>query len=334
MSSLDMETLGSGGAPHEQAEEAPDKEISGKSPTKIALDRLKRDKVFIGSVIVIALFLLIGLLAPLITKLMGTSAGDSGAIDPSQTDVFGVPLVGQSLKHPFGFAPATAGGYDNFARWMYGARTSLGVALVVTILTVFIGIVVGLVAGMATGWLDGIITFVVDVFLSLPFLLVALAVKPVLFDRFGSSEGSFARASLIALLLILIGFTWMFMARLIRGEVLSLREREFIHAARVIGVPAHQILFKELLPNLVAPIVVSLSLLLPQIVVAEASLSYLGVGLTGIPSWGQTINAASRWFQADPWFLWQPLIGLVLLVIALNLAGDSIRDAFDPRSRR
>jgi ABC-type dipeptide/oligopeptide/nickel transport system permease subunit len=138
----------------------------------------------------------------------------------------------------------------------------------------------------------------------------------------------------VSLELVLILFSWMYIARLIRGEVLSLREREFIQAARVIGVPARQVLFKELLPNLVAPIVVSLSLLLPGIVTAEALLSYLGIGLTGIPSWGQTINSATTWFRADPWFLWQPLLGLVLLVIALNLAGDSIRDAFDPRTRR
>jgi peptide/nickel transport system permease protein len=334
MSTINMETLGAGGPTDQEAVEAPDRKIAGRSPTKIALERLRRDKVFVGSAAVISLFTLLGLFAPLITKLMGTNAGDSGALDISKTDIFGMPLVRPSLQHPFGYAPALAGGYDNFARWLYGARTSLGVAISVTIFTLAIGIVVGLVWGMSTGWLDGILTFVVDTFLCLPFLLVALAVAPILFDRFGSSESTYATASLISLELILVFFSWMYISRLIRGEVLSLREREFIQAARVIGVPARQILFKELLPNLVAPIVVSLSLLLPNIVTAEASLSYLGVGLTGIPSWGQTINSATPWFQADAPFLWQPLIGLVLLVIALNLAGDSIRDAFDPRTRR
>jgi peptide/nickel transport system permease protein len=334
MSTLDMETLGAGGPQAEDPAEAPDREIAGKSPTKIALDRLRHDKVFVISTGVIAIFAALGLFAPLITKLMGTNAGSSGALDSAQTDYIGLPLVRPSFQHPFGYAPALAGGYDNFARWLYGARTSLGISIVVTLAAVGIGVVVGLVAGMATGWLDGIITFAIDVFLSLPFLLVALAVKPILFDRFGKTESSLAEASLIALFLILVIFTWMGMARLIRGEVLSLREREFIQAARVIGVPARQILFKELLPNLVAPIVVSLSLLIPAIVTAEASLSFLGVGLTGVPSWGQTVNSATPWFHADPWFLWQPLLGIVLLVIALNLAGDSIRDAFDPRTRR
>jgi ABC-type dipeptide/oligopeptide/nickel transport system permease subunit len=334
MSSLDMETLGAGGPAAEDAVESTDRDIAGRSPTKIALDRLRHDKVFLGAAGVIAMFTLLGLFAPLITKLMGTSAGSSGAIDISKTDIFGMSNVGPSLKHPFGYAPALAGGYDNFARWLYGARTSLGVAIAVTVITLAIGIVVGLVWGMSTGWLDGILTFIVDTFLCLPFLLVALAVAPILFDRFGKSESTYAVASLFSLLIVLIFFSWMYIARLLRGEVLSLREREFIQAARVIGVPPRQILFKELLPNLVAPIVVSLSLLLPAIVTAEAALSYLGVGLTGIPSWGQTINSATPWFQADAPFLWQPLIGLVLLVIALNLAGDSIRDAFDPRTRR
>jgi peptide/nickel transport system permease protein len=334
MSTLDMETLGAGEPGTEAAGDAPDRQIAGRSPTKIALDRLRHDKVFVGSAVIIGTFTLLGLFSPLITKLMGTNAGQSGAIDISQTDTYGMSEVGSSLKHPFGYAPALAGGYDNFARWLYGARTSLGVAISVTVITLIIGVAVGLVWGMSRGWVDGVITFIVDCFLCLPFLMVALAVAPILFDRFGSTESTYATASFVSLELVLIFFSWMYIARLIRGEVLSLREREFIQAARVIGVPARQVLFKELLPNLVAPIVVSLSLLLPGIVTAEALLSYLGIGLTGIPSWGQTINSATTWFQADPWFLWQPLLGLVLLVIALNLAGDSIRDAFDPRTRR
>jgi ABC-type dipeptide/oligopeptide/nickel transport system permease subunit len=334
MSTLDMETLGAGQPETEIVGDAPDRQIAGRSPTKIALDRLRHDKVFVASAIVIGTFTLLGLFSPLITKLMGTDPGNAGAIDISRTDIYGMSEVGASLKHPFGYAPALAGGYDNFARWLYGARTSLGVAISVTLFTLIIGVALGLVWGMSRGWIDGVLTFIVDCFLCLPFLMVALAVAPILFDRFGSTESTYALASLVSLELVLILFSWMYIARLIRGEVLSLREREFIQAARVIGVPARQVLFKELLPNLVAPIVVSLSLLLPGIVTAEALLSYLGIGLTGIPSWGQTINSATTWFQADPWFLWQPLLGLVLLVIALNLAGDSIRDAFDPRTRR
>jgi peptide/nickel transport system permease protein len=137
-----------------------------------------------------------------------------------------------------------------------------------------------------------------------------------------------------ALLIVLVVFGWMPLARLIRGQVLSLREREFIQAAQVIGAPTRRILFKELLPNMVAPIVVSISLSLPAFVAAEAGLSFLGIGLTGTPSLGQIINIATRYFDTYPLYLWAPVITVMLLVVSLNLLGDSIRDAFDPKTRR
>ena len=124
------------------------------------------------------------------------------------------------------------------------------------------------------------------------------------------------------------------MARLIRGEVLSLREREFVKAARVLGVPTHRILVREILPNLIAPIVVSISLGLPAFISAEAGLSYLGIGVQGRPSWGQTIDNATKYWETYPLYLWEPVIGITLLVVALNLLGDAIRDAFDPKTRR
>ena len=129
-------------------------------------------------------------------------------------------------------------------------------------------------------------------------------------------------------------FGWMGVARLIRGEVLSLREREFIQAARVLGMPTRRILIKELLPNLAAPIVISVSLMLPAFVAAEAGLAFLGIGVTGGASWGQTINKAVPYFETYPLYLWEPLIGIVALVLALNLLGDAIRDALDPKTRR
>jgi peptide/nickel transport system permease protein len=139
----------------------------------------------------------------------------------------------------------------------------------------------------------------------------------------------------IWLVVVVLGLTgWMATSRIVRGEVLSLREREFIQSARVIGVPTRQILFKELLPNLVAPIVVSISLGLPAFVAAESALAYLGIGVVGIPSWGQTIDAAVPFFDTYPLFLYAPVVGVIVLVIALNLLGDAVRDAFDPKTRR
>jgi peptide/nickel transport system permease protein len=197
-----------------------------------------------------------------------------------------------------------------------------------------IGVVVGLFAGFSRGWGDKIVGFIIDVFLSLPFLLVALAVAPILVSRFGTNPSQLEFWQFSALLIVLSLFGWMTLARLVRGEVLSLREREFVQAARIIGVPTRTILFKELLPNLIAPIIVSISLGLPAFVTAEAGLAYLGIGVVGIPSWGQTVNKAVPFFNTYPLYLYAPVIGITVLVIALNLLGDAVRDAFDPKTRR
>jgi len=197
-----------------------------------------------------------------------------------------------------------------------------------------VGIVVGLVAGFSRGWLDRIISFVIDLFLSFPFLLGALSLAPILVSRFGKTQESLAQAQKISLIVILVLFGWMGLARLIRGQVLSLREREFIQAAQVIGAPTSRILFKELLPNLVAPIVIAISLGLPAYVAAEAGLSFLGIGLTGEPSLGQIIEKARAYYETYPFYLFVPVGVVATLVLALNLLGDSVRDAFDPKTRR
>ncbi len=312
-----------------------EKEIAGRSPFQIALSRLRTDKVAMVCAFVVLIFVLIALFAPLLTKLFGVEVRGG---DPSaDTDIFNFPVIGPP-DHPFtweaplGLAPDT--GDDNLAEWFYGARTSLGIAFAATSVATIIGITIGLLAGFSRGWLDRVISFVIDVFLSLPFLLMALAVAPIIVLRFNDQPTVLKYAQVIALIVILIFFGWMQLARLIRGEVLSLREREFVQAARVMGVPTRQILFKELLPNMVAPIVVSISLGLPAFVTAEAGLSYLGIGIVGVPSWGQTVNKAVEYFDTYPLYLYAPVVGIFLLVVALNLLGDAIRDAFDPKTRR
>jgi peptide/nickel transport system permease protein len=231
-------------------------------------------------------------------------------------------------------------GRDLFARWVYGARPSLIVAISVTIITGIIGVIVGLVAGFSGGWIDRVLSWIIDFVLSLPYLLFAIAVPAVLLSVFvGSAENAGAqevsRYRFISLILVLSFFGWASLARLIRGEVLSLREREFVAAAKVLGVPTRKVLFKELLPNLVAPMIISTSLALPTYIVTEAGLTFLGVGLTEpTPSWGVTISAAETYYRADPLFLWLPVLAITILVLALSLLGDAIRDAFDPRTRR
>jgi peptide/nickel transport system permease protein len=310
-------------------------DVAGRSPTKIALDRLRADKIAMICFATVILFILIACFAGPLCHLFGVQldAGDpSRDLDQFNFPKFGPPDHGFTWKAPLGIAPNT--GNDNLAEWFYGARTSLVVATVSTVAATLIGVVVGLFAGFSRGWGDKIVGFIIDVFLSLPFLLVALAVAPILVSRFGTNPSQLEFWQFSALLIVLSLFGWMTLARLVRGEVLSLREREFVQAARIIGVPTRTILFKELLPNLIAPIIVSISLGLPAFVTAEAGLAYLGIGVVGIPSWGQTVNKAVPFFNTYPLYLYAPVIGITVLVIALNLLGDAVRDAFDPKTRR
>jgi ABC-type dipeptide/oligopeptide/nickel transport system permease subunit len=324
------------------APEPEGKKLAGRSPTQIAFDRLRRDKVAVVCTVIVVLMILGAVLAPVIAKIMNIyPTVQSAPYDASQVLDFntGMPLHGPPnhgfwAAHPLGLAPTT--GVDNLARLLYGLRTDLLIATIATVLSIGTGVVLGLISGFSRGWLDRIIMFVTDLFLSFPFLLGALAMAPIIVERFGQGNNlaRLAKAQLIALIVILTIFGWMGMARLIRGQVLSLREREFIQAAQVMGLPTRRILFKELLPNLVAPIVVATSLALPGLITAEAGLSYLGIGITGYPSLGQTISDAQLYWQTYPLYLWAPVLTITVLVVTLNLVGDSIRDAFDPRTRR
>lgn len=314
--------------------------VTGASPTRMALRRLRSDKVAVVSATVLLLLVALALLAPVITSSMGIhhSTGAPDAPLPSEVlEYDGLPAVGPpyhgfTWQHPLGLAPQT--GVDNLGRLLYGLRTSLGVAVAATLLSTVIGVGIGLVGGFARGWADRLVTFVTDLFLSFPFILGALALAPVVVSRFGDDPQRLGRAQLTALVAVLVLFGWMGLARLVRGHVVALREREFIQAAQVIGMPTSRILLRELLPNLVAPVVVAVTLALPAFVAAEAGLSYLGIGLTGVPSLGQTINDAISFHAEYPLYLWAPVLTVTVLVLALNLLGDSVRDAFDPRAHR
>lgn len=317
-----------------------DKDFHGRSPMQIAFGRLRRDPVAVLCGTIVLLLVLLGVFAPVINdalQISGTIDGEHALDNVSSTDYLGLPIIGPpggdwSWDHPLGIAPNTA--TDNLARLLLGLRTSLLIATVATVVSTIVGVVIGLVAGFSRGWLDRIISFVIDVFLSFPYLLGALTVAPILVDRFGQNADTLAYSQKLALIGILVIFGWMGLARLIRGQVLSLREREFIQAAEVIGAPTSRILFRELLPNLVAPIVIAVSLGLPAFVAAEAGLSFLGIGLTGEPSLGQIVEAARGYYSEYPLYLFAPVATIAILVLALNLLGDSVRDAFDPKTRR
>jgi ABC-type dipeptide/oligopeptide/nickel transport system permease subunit len=306
----------------------------GKSPSRIAFDRLRKDKIAVTCACIVLFFILLAVLAQVLTSLEGQ---DYGTFHTDLVDEFGYPTIGPNAQHWFGIEPKT--GRDNFARWVYGARPSLIVAFAATIFGTIVGVVMGLLAGFLGGWVDRVISWLIDFVLSLPYLLFAIAMVPIVESwrggSFNLSPQEQASTRFYVLIFVLSFFGWAGLARIIRGEVLSLREREFVLAAKAIGVPTRQVLFKELLPNLVAPIVISASLSLPAYVTAEAGLSFLGVGLVEpIPSWGQTISVATNWYKADPLYLWLPVVGITALVLALALLGDAVRDAFDPKTRR
>jgi ABC-type dipeptide/oligopeptide/nickel transport system permease subunit len=306
----------------------------GKSPSRIAFDRLRKDRIAVICASIVLIFILLAVFAPLLAKLEGQNYR---AFNTDLVDEYGFPTIAANAQHWFGVEPKT--GRDNFARWVFGARPSLIIAFLATVVGTIVGVVMGLVAGFLGGWVDRVISWLIDFVLSLPYLLFAIALVPIVESMRGGSfnltPDDQAQIRFYVLIFVLSFFGWAGLARIIRGEVLSLREREFVLAAKAIGVPTHRVLFKELLPNLVAPIVISASLSLPAYVTAEAGLSFLGVGLVEpIPSWGQTIAVATNWFKADPMYLWLPVLGITILVLALALLGDAIRDAFDPKTRR
>lgn len=314
--------------------------IAGRSPFQLAMEQLRRDKVAMVCLGIVIFFYLIAIFAPWICNLLGVQVDPKTYSERSELlDALGQPAVGPpnngfTWEHPLGVAPATA--KDNLASWIYGARTSVLIATLAALFATVIGIVMGLLSGFARGVAATVLNWIVDLFLSLPFILVALATAPIITMRFATEPELLDAVSLVTLVAVLSFFGWMPLSRLIRGDVLSLREREFIQAARVIGVPNRTILRRELLPNLVAPIIVFFSLMLPAFVAAEAGLAYLGIGVVGMSSWGQTINDASSggYFDSYPLYIWAPIVGILVLVVALNLLGDAVRDAFDPKTRR
>jgi ABC-type dipeptide/oligopeptide/nickel transport system permease subunit len=312
-------------------------EIAGRSLRQIAWGRLRRDKVALVSLTIIALVILVALFAPLITRLVGVDPYSFNQDPKIISDAGGLPVGkwgGISLDHPLGVEPLT--GRDIFARLLYGSRISLLIALSGTLITMVIGVVVGIIAGYSKGWLDTALGRLMDLILAFPLLLILLALSSVLTQRLEDTFGMAPNtARILYLILVLSLFGWPYLARIVRGQVLSLREREFVESAVSMGANTRRILFREILPNLWAPILVYATLLLPTFIAAEATLSFLGVGLLPpTPSWGAMLGDSVKFFVVDPTYLFIPGTYLFLVVLAFNLTGDSIRDALDPRGGR
>jgi peptide/nickel transport system permease protein len=306
----------------------------GRSPGQLAWARLRRDRTAAVSGAVLAAFFVLALAAPLIERLYGVGPQAQFQDD---LDSFGMPLGyagGVSGAHWFGLEPGL--GRDIFIRMVYGMRTSLFIALAAALITTLIGVVAGVLAGYLGGWIDIAIMWVTDFALAMPFLIVALAIVPTVSLRFyGPREAEPQAFRVFVLILVFAVFGWTSAARLVRGQIVSLREREFVEAARASGVGLGHMLFRQLLPNIWAPILVSFSLAVPAYVTGEAALSFLGIGIVEpTPDFGAMIFRSISYLQTDPAYVFFPGVTIFALVLAFNLFGDSLRDALDPRSSR
>jgi len=308
--------------------------IAGRSPAQMAWTRLKKDPVAVACIAVILVVVLVALFAPLITKALGLNDDFNNKLI-TDGGLPGGPLhSGISWDHPLGVEPLT--GRDLMYRLLYGSRISLLVAGLGTLFTVAIGVALGMIAGYSGGWIDAVLSRLMDLLLSFPQLILLIALSPVLVQVLDNQLGIDGNPARITFLIIVFSvFGWTYLARLIRGQVLSIREREFVEAAISIGASSRRILIKEVLPNLWVPILVYASLLFPSYIGLEAALSFLGVGVSEpTPTWGRMLSDSVNFYQVDPLYLFIPGTYLFIVVLTFNLLGDSVRDALDPRAAR
>ena len=291
------------------------RKIEGRGPWLLAWQRLRRDRVAMISLVIIVLIVLMAILAPLASMITGHPPNEQYRQIGLTPD--GLPK-GPSSQFWMGTDDL---GRDIFVRIAYGARVSLLVGVVATGIAVIIGVVVGLTAGFFGGLVDSVLARLVDVVLCVPFLLVAIALV------------SITGPSLSITIFVIGFFSWASVARIVRGQVLSLREREFVEAARSLGASDSRIMFVDILPNVLAPVIVYSSLLIPVVITVEATLSYLGLGLPPpTADWGGMIADANAYYTTAWWYLFFPGAALLTTTLAFNLFGDGIRDAFDPHS--
>jgi peptide/nickel transport system permease protein len=288
------------------------------------LRRLRAQPAALVAGAVVVLLVLVALAAPLLTAAEGQdpTTYHPALVDSARGGLPVGPLGGISAHHWFGVEPKT--GRDLFARMVYGARVSLGVALAATLVQVVVGTVIGLGAGLGNRWLDQLLSRLSDVFVALPLIVMALAVLAV-------APESVPRPVLVALIIGLVA--WGSTAKIVRAQTVVLKELDHVAAARLSGWNTWQIARRELLPALAAPILTYSALLVPNNIVTEAALSFLGVGVKPpTPSWGQMITAANVWYQAAPQYLLYPAGALFVTVLALTVFGDGVRTALDPRA--
>ncbi len=287
--------------------------IEGRGPWRLVYERLRRDPAAVVSALTIVAIVLIALAAPLIASAVGhtpsTQYRDIG-LSPA-----GIP-VGPNGTFWFG---TDSLGRDVFIRVVYGTRISLLAGVVSSVLAVLVGVVIGLAAGYFGGVVDTVLSRIMDVVLSLPFLVFAIALVSV------------AGPSLTISIGVIAFFSWASVGRIVRGQTLSLKETEYVEAARSLGAGDLRIMFVEILPNVLAPVIVYATLLIPGAIVFEATLSFLGLGvIPPTPTWGNMLSDSIAFYRVAWWFVVFPGAALLVTTLAFNLLGDSVRDAVNP----
>ena len=288
--------------------------VIARTPTQLAMARLRRDRGAVVSAIVIGLMVLLALAAPLIARWTGHPVNEQYR-DTGLTE-FGLP-VGPRAEFWLGTDQL---GRDLLVRLAYGARVSIIVGAVSTVVAVGVGAAIGLAAGFLGGWVDRILSWLIDTTLSLPFLLFAISLVSLVGPGLGVT------------IVVIVLFSWCPIARVVRGQVISLREREFVEAARSLGASRMRIMAVDVLPNLVVPLVVYGTLLVPSAIVFEATLSFLGLGVVPpTATWGSMLAEGAQLYRVAWWMVVVPACAVLALTLALNVLGDSLRDAFDAR---
>ena len=302
-------------------------DVAGRSPWQIFWSRFRKDRAALVGMIIIIVFVALAVFAPLISRHI-IHHGPNDLFQDQMTNELGLPK-GPNGQFWFG---ADRNGRDVFVRTIYGLRTSLIIAIGATGIAVALGSILGLIAGFVGGWVDILISRVVEIILSLPLLLFAIGLAAACSFSNAGCFGGFIKPGLGLILFIITVFSWPYIARIIRGQTLSIREREFVDASRSLGASNRRIMFREVLPNMIAPIIIYSTLIIPSNILFEAYLSYLGVGLPQTtPSLGRLISDGAVLYEKAWWLLLFPGIFLFMATLAFNLLGDGLRDALDPR---
>jgi peptide/nickel transport system permease protein len=302
--------------------------VAARSPLQLFWRRFRRDKVAMVALGFIVVLVLVAVLATPITKLLG--APGPNVQETAALDEFGLP-EGLSREHLFGVDPI---GRDVFSRVLHGAQVSLQVAVIGTGLSVIFGTILGTIAGFYRRWVDTAIARSLDVMLAFPVLLLGLGLATACSSAEGCVGGLIEPGLSVVIFIIVVANT-PYVARIIRGQVLSLREKEFVEASRSLGASNARIMFRDILPNLVAPIIVYATLFIPANILLEAALSFLGVGVQPPrASWGAMLAQAVSIFEVAWWFMFFPGMALLLTVLAFNLVGDGLQDALNPKGSR